>query len=177
MARAVARVIGNRRDAMEGAQAAAMKLGYRVLVMPDAITGEARSVAHDWLRRAKALVGPAPRKVCVISSGETTVTVTGTGTGGRNLEFALALADSLPSLSPNAAVASIGTDGIDGTSGVAGGIVDSTTMTRSTKAGLAPPGTHLAANDSFAFLAPLDDVVRLGRTDTNVGDLQVLLID
>jgi glycerate-2-kinase len=177
MARAVARVIGNRRDAMEGAQAAAMKLGYRVLVMPDAITGEARSVAHDWLRRAKALVGPAPRKVCVISSGETTVTVTGTGTGGRNLEFALALADSLPSLSPNAAVASIGTDGIDGTSGVAGGIVDSTTMTRSIKAGLAPPGTHLAANDSFAFLAPLDDVVRLGRTDTNVGDLQVLLID
>ena len=50
-------------------------------------------------------------------------------------------------------------------------------MARARSAGLAPPGNYLAANDSFAFFAPLDDVVRLGRTDTNVGDLQVLLID
>ena len=75
-------------------------------------------------------------------------------------------------------MASIGTDGIDGSSGVAGGIVDSTTHgARGSARGLAPPGNYLAANDSFAFFAPLDDVVRLGRTDTNVGDLQVLLID
>jgi len=114
--------------------------------------------------------------VCVISSGETTVRVTGTGTGGRNLEFALSIAEPMSSL-PNGAAASIGTDGIDGSSGVAGGIVDSTTMTRSARAGLAPPGHYLAANDSFAFFAPLGDAVRIGRTDTNVGDLQVLLID
>ena len=50
-------------------------------------------------------------------------------------------------------------------------------MTRALKAGLASPDNYLAANDSLAFFAPLDDVVRLGRTDTNVGDLQVLLID
>jgi len=48
---------------------------------------------------------------------------------------------------------------------------------RARNAGLAPPGNYLAANDSFAFFAPLGDAVRLGRTDTNVGDLQVLLID
>jgi glycerate 2-kinase len=78
---------------------------------------------------------------------------------------------------PGTAMASIGTDGIDGSSGVAGGIVDSTTMARAAEAGLAPPGNYFAANDSFAFFAPLGDAVRLGRTDTNVGDLQVLLID
>jgi hydroxypyruvate reductase len=78
---------------------------------------------------------------------------------------------------PSCAVTSIGTDGIDGSSGVAGGIVDSTTMSRAGAAGLPSPGSFLAANDSFAFFAPLGDVVRLGRTDTNVGDLQVLLID
>jgi hydroxypyruvate reductase len=50
-------------------------------------------------------------------------------------------------------------------------------MARAAQAGLAPPGHFLAANDSFAYFAPLGDVVRLGRTDTNVGDLQVLLID
>ena len=102
--------------------------------------------------------------------------VTGTGTGGRNLEFALSIADAIASM-PRCAMASIGTDGIDGSSGVAGGIVDSTTMARAARAGLRPPGHYLAANDSFAFFAPLGDAVRLGRTDTNVGDLQVLLID
>ena len=28
----------------------------------------------------------------------------------------------------------------------------------------------------LAFFARLDDVVRLGRTDTNVGDIQILLV-
>ncbi|HET9706436.1 MAG TPA: MOFRL family protein, partial [Vicinamibacterales bacterium] len=75
------------------------------------------------------------------------------------------------------AMASVGTDGIDGSSGVAGGIVDSTTMARASALRLAQPGSYLAANDSFAFFAPLDDAVRLGRTDTNVGDIQVMVID
>ena len=177
LARATARVIGSRLDAMAGARAAAVERGYRAIVIPDAVTGEARHAAWDWLGRVKDLIGPSPGKVCVISSGETTVTVTGPGTGGRNLEFVLALADLMPTMPPESVLASIGTDGVDGSSGVAGGIVDRTTMNRAFTAGLAPPGHYLAANDSFAFFAPLGDTVRLGRTDTNVGDLQVLLID
>jgi glycerate 2-kinase len=175
MARAKARVIGSRVDAMEGARAAAVARGYHAIVMPEAITGEARHAAADWLAGARGMLGSS-RHACVISSGETTVKVTGTGTGGRNLEFALALAESI-AMMPGAAFASIGTDGIDGSSGVAGGMVDSTTMIRARNAGLAAPGNYLAANDSFAFFAPLGDAVRLGRTDTNVGDLQVLLLD
>jgi hydroxypyruvate reductase len=60
---------------------------------------------------------------------------------------------------------------------VAGAIVDSATLDRAASAGVGTPHKFFAANDSFAFFAPLDDVVRLGRTDTNVGDLQVALID
>ena len=176
LARARARVIGSRIDAMAGARAAAVDRGYEALVLPEAVTGEARLAGPEWFGRVRQLIGAAPRKLCVISSGETTVRVTGTGAGGRNLEFALAIAESMSSL-PGAVMASIGTDGIDGSSGVAGGIVDSTTMARAAQAGLSPPGIFLAANDSFAFFAPLGDAVRLGRTDTNVGDLQVLLID
>jgi hydroxypyruvate reductase len=176
LARAVARVIGGRIDAMAGARAAAIARGYQVFVMAEPITGEARIAGPGWLEQTRRLIGPSARKVCVISSGETTVRVTGKGTGGRNLEFALSIAEAMAS-GPNSAAASIGTDGIDGSSGVAGGIVDSTTMTRSARAGLSPPDYYLAANDSFAFFAPLGDAVRLGRTDTNVGDLQVLLID
>ena len=176
LSRAIARVIGSRIDAMAGARAAAIERGYQALVIEEAITGEARIAGPEWLDHARQLIGPSARKVCVISSGETTVRVTGKGTGGRNLEFALSIADRMSSW-PNSAAASIGTDGIDGSSGVAGGIVDSTTMTRLRRAGLSPPAEYLAANDSFAFFAPLGDAVRLGRTDTNVGDLQVLLID
>jgi glycerate-2-kinase len=50
-------------------------------------------------------------------------------------------------------------------------------MSRASALRLERPGSYLAANDSFAFFAPLDDAVRLGRTDTNVGDIQVILID
>jgi glycerate 2-kinase len=176
LARARARVIGSRVDAMEGAQTAARTLGYHAVIIPEPIIGEAKLVAPAWLDRARALVADAPRPACVISSGETTVRVTGTGTGGRNLEFVLALAEQMAGVA-GATAASIGTDGIDGSSGVAGGIVDTTTIARASAAGLRPPGSYLTANDSFAFFAPLDDLVRLGRTDTNVGDLQVLLID
>lgn len=176
LARARARVIGSRTDAMEGARVAASDLGYRPIVLDEPVTGEAREAAPAWLAAARAASADAPKRVCVISSGETTVRVTGTGAGGRNLEFVLALAGATRALPP-CAIASIGTDGIDGSSGVAGGMVDSTTMSRAEAMGLEPPGNFLATNNSFAFFAALGDVIRLGRTDTNVGDLQVLLID
>jgi hydroxypyruvate reductase len=172
LTRARAAVIGSRMDAKQ----AALARGYHTVAIANAVVGEARDVAPRWLARAQELTRDIRRPACVISGGETTVRVTGTGRGGRNLEFALALAEMLASPSP-AALASIGTDGIDGTSGVAGGLVDSSTMARAAALGLDHPGSYLAANDSLAFFAALDDTVRLGRTDTNVGDLQVLLID
>ena len=176
MVRARARVIGNRSDAMEGALRAAVALGYNAVIVPEPIVGEARDAGPRWLERMQFVIDGLVRPGCLITSGETTVTVTGSGTGGRNLEFTLSLAETIASM-PGVALASIGTDGIDGSSGVAGGVVDSTTMARAAAARLQPPGNYLAANDSLAFFAPLGDAVRLGRTDTNVGDLQVLLIE
>ena len=176
VSRITARVIGSRADAMAGARAMAAQRGYHVVVAADPIVGEAKTVAPEWLASMRTLVANAPRPACVISSGETTVRVTGAGRGGRNLEFVLALVHEMATLG-SGAIASIGTDGVDGSSGVAGAIVDFGTLTRAKSLGLDPPGNYLAANDSLAFFAPLDDVVRTGRTDTNVGDLQVLLID
>jgi hydroxypyruvate reductase len=174
--RAQAAIIGSRNDAMEGAKHAALARGYHTVVISNPVVGEAREVAPRWLARAKELIGEVRRPACVISGGETTVRVTGKGRGGRNLEFALAVAESMASPTPTA-LASVGTDGIDGSSGVAGAIVDSSTMVRASALGLDRPGSYLTENDSLAFFAALDDTVRLGRTDTNVGDLQVLLID
>ena len=177
LSRASARVIGSRRDAMAGAAAAASERGYHPIVMAEPIVGEARDAAPGWLEQARTAAAGLGRPACVISSGETTVRVTGGGAGGRNLELALAAAALIASMPGQVAAASIGTDGIDGTSGVAGAIVDSTTLSRASAAGLEPAGHYLAANDSLAFFATLDDVIRLGRTETNVGDLQVILIE
>src|SRR4029453_18074698 len=105
--------------------------------------------------------------------GETTVRVRGSGKGGRNLEFTLALVEPLAEFPRPIAIASVGTDGIDGSSGVAGGMADGTTLDRARLIGLESPARYLDANDSVNFFLPLDDVVRLGRTDTNVGDVQV----
>jgi len=230
LARATARVIGGRLDAMAGAKAAAEARGYRVMLMDEPVVGEARVAGPAWLERARQMSRDARGPVCVISGGETTVRVTGNGLGGRNLEFVLSIAEALatggagtgggnpvssavalgaeasggalgaeagggalgaeagggargaeagggnPSGLPVVAAASIGTDGIDGSSGVAGAIADSTTLARAAAAGLGAPGQYLATNNSLAYFAPLDDVVRLGRTHTNVGDLQVIVI-
>ena len=184
LARASARVIGGRLDAMAGAQSAAQALGYAVVTMEEPIVGEAKLAGPAWLERARQLSVGAPKPVCVISGGETTVRVTGNGLGGRNLEFVLSIAEALdaaasggnPFLGLPVAAASIGTDGIDGSSGVAGAIVDSTTRARAAAAGLQSPGDYLATNNSLAYFAPLGDVIRLGRTETNVGDLQAIVI-
>jgi glycerate 2-kinase len=176
LARAMARVIGPQRGAIDGAQQAAESLGYHVHVVREPVTGEARDAAVAHVARVAADTGALPRPLCVISSGETTVTVRGTGKGGRNQEFAFAMAPALTALGGRAAAASIGTDGIDGPTDAAGAIVDQMTLTRAATAGLAPPDTYLAENNTYAFFDALGDLIRTGPTCTNVGDLQVILI-
>ncbi|MGE3275818.1 MAG: glycerate kinase [Vicinamibacterales bacterium] len=176
MAGVSARVIGGRLDAMAGASVEAAARGYRVLTIDEPVVGDARTVAPQWLERALTLAGAMPGPAAITSGGETTVTVTGAGRGGRNQEFALALADHLAHLGRPAVAASIGTDGIDGPTPAAGAVVDGTTLGRASELGLDPPRAFLDRNDSFAFFSALGDLIETGRTDTNVGDLQVLLL-
>lgn len=176
LARADGRVVGRAADAVTAAAAAAEARGYRVVVLDERVTGEARDAAPRWLRTALQRGREIGGAVCVLSSGETTVTVQGSGVGGRNLEFALALVEPMEAV-PHAVAASVGTDGIDGMTDVAGARVDARTLGRAAGRGLPSPRDFLARNDSFHFFSPLGDTLRTGRTDTNVGDLQVLLVN
>jgi hydroxypyruvate reductase len=174
IARADAAVIASRADALAGAGRVAASRGYHVITLEEPVVGEARDVAPRWLERCAALAARHAGPVCVLSAGETTVRVRGRGRGGRNQEFALALTrpiarDGLPRMA-----ASIGTDGIDGPTDAAGALVDHTTLARAADMGQMPE-PFLDDNDAYAFFACLGDLVHLGRTDTNVGDLQVLL--
>jgi glycerate 2-kinase len=176
LARAVSRVIGPQRGAIDGARRAAEALGYHVHVVTVPVTGEARESARAHVAQTALAIASLPRPVCVISAGETTVTVRGTGKGGRNQEFAFAMAQSLAAFGPHVAAASVGTDGIDGPTDAAGAIVDPTTFARAAAAGLAAPEDYLTDNNTYAFFDRIGDLLRTGPTNTNVGDLQVILV-
>lgn len=169
-------LIGSRRDAVEGAAHKARELGYAVSIIDAPVTGEARRAGEDYVRAIARLAYERPRPLCIVSAGETTVRVTGKGRGGRNQEFALASAFHLTRRFSAAVVASVGSDGVDGPTDAAGGLVDTTTPARATERGLHRPEHYLAENDSYSFFEALDDLIRTGPTDTNVGDLQVALI-
>lgn len=175
LARSKALVIGQQRGAIDGARRAAESLGYHVLVIAEPVTGEARSVAPEYVGRVAAGIANLPRPLCVIGAGETTVTVSGGGKGGRNQEFALAMVPALAALGAQVAAASIGTDGIDGPTDAAGAVVDSTTAQRAAALGL-DAQRYLDDNNTYAFFDRLGDLIRTGPTSTNVGDLQVMLI-
>jgi glycerate 2-kinase len=169
-------VVGSRRDAMDGAARHAEALGYHVVRVEDPVIGEARATAPSHLRAVVARAAGEGRPLCIVSSGETTVRVTGGGKGGRNQEFALAAAAPLASLGVPAAAASVGTDGIDGPTDAAGALADSTTLARAHAAGLGVPARYLDDNNAYAFFEALGDLIHLGPTGTNVGDLQLILL-
>ena len=54
-------------------------------------------------------------------------------------------------------------------------MVDDTTIERARALKLHPEA-FLERNDAYRFFAPLDDLITIGPTGTNVGDLQVILL-
>ena len=174
--RSVTRIIGSRRDAAAGAAAAARSLGYRTVVIDQPVVRLARDAGSRFVDDAVSLIGPGDDPACVIATGETTVRVVGSGRGGRNQEVALAAARTLAALPMAAALLSGGTDGVDGPTDAAGAIADGMTLSRAERAGLGSPEAHLDDNDAYRFFAALDDLVITGPSDTNVGDIQILLI-
>jgi glycerate-2-kinase len=110
---------------------------------------------------------------CYIAGGETTVTVRGEGRGGRSQEIACAAAALLDGVEGVALLAA-GTDGTDGPTDAAGGLVDGETLNRAKAAG-ASLEAALAQSDSYTFLQAAQALVITGPTQSNVGDLIVVV--
>jgi glycerate-2-kinase len=174
LARAVAYVIGGRRDAMASARARAEGLAYRTIVVDEAVGGEASEAGPALVARLLAVANRG-EATCFISSGETTVKVRGQGRGGRNQELALSAVEALERSGRAAVLVSAGTDGVDGPTDAAGGIVDWTSAPRARAMGL-DLRAALLANDSHPALEALGDLLTTGPTGTNVGDVQILLV-
>ncbi len=176
LASSTVRVIGGSRTAVDGARAAAERLGYAVRIIDEPVVGEARLAGDALIEAATLPPAQAVGPICVLAAGETTVHVVGGGSGGRNQECALGMVRRLNRCDRPAVAASVGTDGVDGPTDAAGAVVDTTTLSRAIAAGLDAPERYLDDNDSYRFFDRLDDLIRTGPTNTNVGDLQVILI-
>lgn len=168
------RMIATPRQALEAAAAVARKAGLDVIVLGDAVEGEASEVGCDMALLALKAID---RPTVYLSGGETTVTLGegGAGRGGRNTEFLLALAKALDGRADVWAIAG-DTDGEDGASGgAAGAVIDPSTIVRGQAIGL-DIDASLAGHDSGHYFDRIGDLVVTGPTQTNVNDFRAILI-
>ncbi len=174
-------LVGTNRLALAAAEVEAKRLGYNSLVLSSRIAGEAREIALAFLGIGKDIAAsdfPVAKPACVIAGGETTVTLRGGGKGGRNQEMALAFMAALgrsPKDGDSLTFLSAGTDGNDGPTEAAGAVVDLALHRSAIASGLNPEAA-LADNDSNAFFVKSGGLVVTGPTNTNVCDVQVLLV-
>lgn len=176
-------LIGTNYTALSAAAEKARGLGYTTSILSSWLTGEAREVA-------KVLAGIAKdvsryelfikKPSCIIGGGETTVTLTGDGRGGRNQELALSFLLELDIPEPRGGdecifLLSASTDGSDGPTDAAGAFASGEFLEKSRKLGL-DPGAYLRRNDSYTFFEKIGGLLKTGPTNTNVCDLQIILV-
>ncbi|WP_031481712.1 glycerate kinase type-2 family protein [Maridesulfovibrio frigidus] len=174
-------LIGTNRIALLGARDKAVELGYNVQILTSRLEGEAANAADMFWAIAQderqwELLEKKP--ACIIAGGETVVTIKGKGKGGRNQEMALTFLmrlgqDKLNGKDIHFLAAS--TDGNDGPTDAAGGFADSAILEKSREMGLSITD-YLNNNDSYHFLEKVDALHKTGPTNTNVCDVQMLIV-
>ncbi len=175
-------LIGTNALALAAAEKRARELGYTTVLLTSRLTGEAREAAKFFsgIAQDTAAVQMLARKpACILAGGETTVTLRGRGKGGRNQEMALAFLGEIaarPEAFEGVLFASVATDGNDGPTDAAGAAASLEILRRAEKAGL-DPGKYLADNDAYHFFEPVDGLIKTGPTNTNVCDIQILLVE
>ena len=136
---------------------------------------DVKDFSKKFINKIKSLKFNSP--TILISGGETTVKISGNGKGGRNQEFALHFLNEMKKKMPNKKffLISAGTDGKDGPTDAAGGIVnhESLTKIKEKKINLFE---ELKKNNSYKVLKKIDSLVIIKSTNTNVADIQILLI-
>ncbi len=174
MASVQAVVCARAADALSAMADAATRMGYRPVVLGDALEGDAQVLARHDARLACAAKARGER-VALISGGETTVAVRNLdGCGGRNLTYALALAIALEG-EPGIAAMAADSDGIDGTSDAAGALILPDTIAGIRAKNYDPDGL-LVSNESATAFRCINRLITTGPTRTNVNDLRVTLI-
>lgn len=168
-------IIGNNNTAAMSALEEAKSLGFNTMLLTTYLQGEARHTGKFLASIAfqlRSSFPPIKLPACIVIGGETTVTVLGDGIGGRNQEVALGAVSDLSDL-PNTALVTLATDGEDGPTDAAGAVVTGETSSRALKMKM-DSFDYLNRNDSYHYFSVLDDLIKLGPTNTNVNDLSFI---
>ncbi len=168
-------IIGNNALALSAIKIAAEEKGYNTKIISSTLEGESKDAGKFIAQIAKEYSLSEANCVCLIFGGETTVTVKGNGKGGRNQELCLSTAIEIDGMQ-KITFLSGGTDGNDGQTEAAGAICSGQTIERAKGLGL-DALKFLNNNDSYNFFNKLEDLIITGLTNTNVMDIQILLID
>jgi len=175
-------LVGTNYSALKAAELHAQSLGLHTLVLTSMLSGEARelalvfsAIARDQKRRKIHGEGP----LLVLAGGESTVTLRGNGKGGRNQEMALAFLAELARLHEpldGIVFLSAATDGDDGPTDAAGAFA-SFDLLRFARQIHLDPADYLMRNDAYHFFEKIDALYKTGPTNTNVCDIQFLMVE
>ena len=176
--RATNLLIGTLAMAVEAASEEAGWRGYRTTsTTSKELEGPAEQVGRELARQTIEMLGKSG-PVCHISGGEPTVVLVDAaqrGRGGRNQQLALAAGEVLlRERVAGCVILSGGTDGEDGPTDAAGALVDLELMTEAASRKLSP-ADYLTRNDAYGFFDAVGGLIRTGPTQTNVGDLRIVL--
>jgi glycerate 2-kinase len=169
-------IIGDNNLALEGAERAAVALGYHPR-QGKQLHGEANDAGRAL---ADYLCEITQDRVCVVAGGEPVVTVLGTGKGGRAQQCALAMGIQLSQIGrgqrKRIAALVAGTDGIDGPTDAAGAFASPETVADGESAGVSAT-TALTRNDAYNFFKASGGLFVTGPSGTNVSDVFVGLVN
>jgi hydroxypyruvate reductase len=171
-------IIGNNATAVDAAGMEAERRGYsHAMICAKESEGQAEEVGCNLAAMARQM-RDSPGPDCLISGGEPVVRLVKAshrGRGGRNQQLALAALEALwDDGGSDIAFLSGGTDGEDGPTDAAGAFFDASVIQAARKRGLSPRD-FLARNNAYNFFAPLDALLKTGPTQTNVGDVRVVV--
>ncbi len=178
-------LIGNNVTALLAAKKMAENLGYNTVVLSSRVIGDVRDAASFYLGIALdeaeyELLNKKPS--CIIGGGETTVRLKGRGLGGRNQEMSLwflkGLAENMTKgedLLKRIYFLSAGTDGNDGPTDAAGAFASLGVLRRAGDLGIGID-EYLVNNDSYHFFERVGALLKTGPTNTNVCDIQVVIV-
>lgn len=175
-------LIGTNRQALLAAAEKAAELGYNVQSLTAQLSGEARNVAKSLADIAKDTTCSdmfIKKPACIIAGGETVVTLNGKGLGGRNQEMALAFLQELNRWQlgkERVHFLAASTDGNDGPTDAAGAFADNQALQLYHDQQEESINAALSNNDSYNFFNRINGLFKTGPTNTNVCDLQILLV-
>ncbi len=160
-------VVATVERAVAGAAAAARMRGLTVHAPDRRFDDDALRLAARFAHELRL----TPAQVCVWGGESTVQLPANPGKGGRNQHLALAVAKLIAG-NADLMLLAAGTDGTDGVTEDAGALVDAESCARIAVDGL-DVDECLAHADSGTALAASGDLVHLGPTGTNVGDLVI----